>query len=804
MANTGNFEEPLIYGLDIGTRSVVGTVGYKQKDRFVVVAQVVKEHETRAMLDGQIHDILAVGNTVLEITKELEQKLSVKLENVCIAAAGRVLKTVTASAEQEFEDNKVVTTEDILSLEALAVEHAYEKFQQENDTDMKFYCVGYSVMKYYMNNYPMGNLLDHKAKQISLELIATFLPDDVVDGLYRAVEHAGLTVANLTLEPIAAIEVAIPEMFRMLNIGLIDVGAGTSDICITKDGSIIAYGMLPIAGDGLTEIIARHCLVDFVTADSIKIGIEKNEVVEYKDIMGLPQKITREEVLALIQPQIDQMAEEAADKLLELNGGKPVSAVFVVGGGGKIAGYTNKIAERLGIPPERCAVRGEDVMQKIEFMERNVVKDSLLVTPIGICLNYYQKSNNFIFVYFNNKRVRLYDNNKLTVIDAAIQADFPNDGLFPKRGKSMNVTIDGKAKLIRGLAGEAAVITVNGSSADIHTSIRSNDVIEVTESTAGEDAVMELSKLMEFNSKITISVNEQKVEFPKYASVNGNIQTGFYEIQDGDEIEMLSYYTIRQITEFMDVTLDKNMSIYVNNQLADENTKVYDNFSVVWTLDGQKDQSEGLEELDDSEDLEDAEAYEDLQETDAEIDLEADSVEKQEDNSNEVLQEDVKTELNEKADSDEKTENVKTIKADTASAKKVDEATKTDGNRKQQTNKNKNKKKADHSKQYENTTSAMAEEKAENASNDDGTKDAGKAKDTSAGSQNTIINVYVNQRKVILSGQKDYIFVDVFDHIDFDLSKPQGSMVVLKLNGKDAAYTDILKTGDMLDIYWAK
>lgn len=56
----------------------------------------------------------------------------------------------------------------------------------------------------------------------------------------------------------------------MLNIALIDVGAGTSDISITNDGCIIAYGMIPIAGDALTEVIARHCLVDFATAEKSK------------------------------------------------------------------------------------------------------------------------------------------------------------------------------------------------------------------------------------------------------------------------------------------------------------------------------------------------------------------------------------------------------------------------------------------------------------------------------------------------------------------------------------------------------
>ena len=56
--------EDLVFGLDIGTRSVVGTVGYRQGDRFVVTAQEIRQHQTRAMLDGQIHDINRVAATI--------------------------------------------------------------------------------------------------------------------------------------------------------------------------------------------------------------------------------------------------------------------------------------------------------------------------------------------------------------------------------------------------------------------------------------------------------------------------------------------------------------------------------------------------------------------------------------------------------------------------------------------------------------------------------------------------------------------------------------------------------------------
>ena len=272
----------LVFGLDIGTRSIVGTVGYKEGERFVVVAQRIREHETRAMLDGQIHDIQAVGESIRQVKIQLEEAIGRTLSEVCIAAAGRVLRTVTTHVEYPFTGDKEIAKEDVYALVSAGVEQAYVEFLENQQTDdMKFYCVGHSVVRFYLNGYPMGNLEGHKARTVGVDLIATFLPEDVVDGLYKAVELAGLSVANMTLEPIAAIQVAIPERFRMLNIALIDVGAGTSDISITKEGTITAYGMIPVAGDSLTDAIVQNCLVEFETAEYIKRSSSVQDVIEY-------------------------------------------------------------------------------------------------------------------------------------------------------------------------------------------------------------------------------------------------------------------------------------------------------------------------------------------------------------------------------------------------------------------------------------------------------------------------------------------------------------------------------------------
>lgn len=575
-----------VFGLDIGTRNIVGTVGYLTgDDEFNVVAQCVRQHETRAMLDGQIHDIGRVARTISVVKKELEDQIGEPLSEVCIAAAGRVLKTVTTHVEYEYAEETVVSAEDIHTLNLLGIESAQDKLKEQNDTRYKFYCVGYSVMKYYLNDDLFISIEGHKANKIGEDVIVTFLPEDVVDGLYSAVGQAGLTVANMTLEPIAAINVAIPENFRMLNIALVDVGAGTSDISITKEGSIIAYGMIPYAGDELTELIVQHFLVDFKTAEAMKLASTTDREVTYEDIMSISHTIPADEIWDLVQPTVDKITTEVAAKIKELNGDKTVSACFVVGGGGKIHGFTEALAEKLDLSAERVALRGEEVLKEVNFEQEDIKKDPLLVTPIGICLNYYEQKNNFIMVRFNGERLKLYDNNRLTIVDAALQAGFPNDQLFPKRGTPINFTVNGAARIARGEAGEPAIVTLNGDPANINTPLVPNCEITIEPSTAGEDAVYTVGQLEEYHeANITVYVNGKMIVCPKFVQVNGSLEPASYEIKEGDAIETRNYYTVGQVAEFMDVEVDHDHDILVNNRVGDFDTLVYDNFTIDWTV----------------------------------------------------------------------------------------------------------------------------------------------------------------------------------------------------------------------------
>ena len=731
-----------VFGLDIGTRNVVGTVGYQTDDKeFVVTAQYVREHETRAMLDGQIHDIGRVAKTIKEVKDELEKQTGQPLEEVCIAAAGRVLKTVTTHVEYEYAQESVVTGEDVHTLDLLGIEKAQEALKEVNDTSYKFYCVGYSTVKFFLNDEVFISLEGHKANKIGEDIIVTFLPEDVVDGLYAAVGQAGLSVANMTLEPIAAINVAIPENYRMLNIALVDVGAGTSDISITRDGSIIAYGMIPHAGDEMTEVIVQHFLVDFNMAESIKLQSTTSDTVTYKDIMSIEHTIPAQDVWDVAAPVVDNIAQEVSAKIRELNGDKTVSACFVVGGGGKIHGFTEKLAEDLDLPEERVALRGEEVLGDVTFEQEDIKKDPLLVTPIGICLNYYDQRNNFIMVRFNGERIKLYDNNRLTIVDAALQAGFSNDELFTKRGTPINFTVNGVARLVRGEAGEGAVVTMNGKPASINTPLEPNSEIVIEPSKAGEAAVYKISQLDEYNhSVITFVINGRKVSCPRFVQVNGRLEPEDYSIRENDVIETRNYYTVRQIAQFMDLVIDTDQMIFVNNEEADLDTLVYENFSVEWKTD-----EYGVARIDNNN-------YNDTQESDsddASVLAEQDANSTESDNTvtrtSEQMMNQVLDELHDEF-----------AKEAEASAVPENELPKND----------------------------IQEEIHEEDS-----------------SENTV-TVIVNGEPVELSGKDTYIFVDIFTHISFDLQAGKGRAIATVINGRDARFSEELHEGDQIELYW--
>ncbi|MCL4439473.1 MAG: hypothetical protein M1609_02440 [Firmicutes bacterium] len=124
-------ENNALFALDIGTRTVIGIVVYMAEGHMKVLAQAMVEHQSRAMLDGQIHDIPRVAEAVQKVKAELEKKLKAPLQKVAIAAAGRSLKTRRCRVDQELIEDLEIDAMMIHTLELMGVQRAQELLEQE-------------------------------------------------------------------------------------------------------------------------------------------------------------------------------------------------------------------------------------------------------------------------------------------------------------------------------------------------------------------------------------------------------------------------------------------------------------------------------------------------------------------------------------------------------------------------------------------------------------------------------------------------------------------------------------------------
>lgn len=478
-------DEGRVFALDIGTRKIVGLVAQPQEDGTLQVLDLeVREHPERAMLSGQIHDIPKVAKIVREIRNALETRLGIKLQSAAAAAAGRSLLSVCSKSELSFTFPQEVTEELFLALQLEAVKQAQQQIKSK-DRDSEYHCVGFSLLHQYLDDVPIKNLVGQIGKKIAVEIIATFLPRIVVDSLHAAINKAGLEMKHLTLEPIAALNLAVPDSMRQLNIALIDIGAGTSDIAIVDKNTIRGYGMIPMAGDQITETICEAFLLDFHTGEEVKRQLcQPAETISFCDITRHVQSVPREQILTVIQDTISSLVRQIAEKVLEING-RPPQAVLLVGGGSLTPTLPQELAKALNLPESRVAVIGDDITAQVKKLTEALAPPQG-VTPLAIAAEaVFHRSLDIVTVSVNQTPVRLFAANKITVGDALVAAGISPSQYLGRMGPAISLEVNGEIVFIKGQPGQPGQIKVNDADGDLTTEIKEGDRISFTPGVAG-------------------------------------------------------------------------------------------------------------------------------------------------------------------------------------------------------------------------------------------------------------------------------------------------------------------------------
>ncbi|MBR1553103.1 MAG: rod shape-determining protein [Schwartzia sp.] len=523
-----------LFALDIGTRSVIGIVAEQDaKGTLKILDTTRKEHNTRAMLDGQIHDVPQVAAIIEEVKGVLEQRTG-PLKSVAVAAAGRALYTMTAETEMNFSG--VITAEDQSRLDFSGVQMAQTQLAESSDIDdpTHYYCVGYSTIKYTLDGIQLKSLIGQRGRQATATVIATFLPRQVIDSMDSALSETGLRLQAITLEPIAAINVLIPPTMRHLNLVLVDIGAGTSDVAITKNGSVIAYGMVPQAGDEITEAISQHFLLDFNVAERIKREAAEGKDVTFTDILGMEYHLTADEILAALLPAVQKLADAIAHQIMTLNGDEP-QAVLLVGGGALTPRLAECVAEKLELPLERVAVRHPSSVDGVEALPPELMQPDA-VTPLGILKIASLNTLHFLTVYVSGEEHRLFNFRELTVSDALLAAGIQLKAASGKAGAGITVTVDGEERFFPGTMGKMASVTVDGEPADLESPIASGAHIEIVPGEEGMPPTLTVGDIADVPESYTVYINGNKKTLPPAFLVNGEIVEEGRTLSDGDVI----------------------------------------------------------------------------------------------------------------------------------------------------------------------------------------------------------------------------------------------------------------------------
>jgi len=556
-----------IFALDIGTRSVTGIILQKQEHTYTVCDFHVEEHRERSMLDGQIHNVRAVADVITNVKSALEKKYGT-LTNVCVAAAGRSLITKRAKATIQLDQQPITKEQTVKHLELSAVQSAQFNLAQENEQNAykDYYCVGYSVLHYALDGEMIGSLIDQSGRQASVEVIATFLPKVVIDSLLSALNHAQLSVEALTLEPIAAIHILIPESMRRLNVALVDIGAGTSDIALTKYGTVVAYGMVPMAGDKITEVLSDAYLLDFPVAEQTKRNIALNGKDTVQDILGFEHSITYEQLVQDTTPVIDELASALTEEILTLNE-RPPQAVMLIGGGSQTPNIAEFLAKKLQLPNNRVAVRDVQAIQNLNTEQIPSGPD--FVTPIGIAMSAHQNPIHYVTVTVNKKKVRMFELKQLTVGDCLIQAGIDVNKMYGKPGLAIFITVNGKQMTISGQLGQPPHIYLNGERTNVDAPIKNGDIIDIQKGLDGNQPNVTLRQLIGDIPKVTVYFQDKPYQLHPTYYVNGQEKAREYIIKDKDSITWKQTQTVGEFLSNIQVPegeLNFSFSIYVNGE----------------------------------------------------------------------------------------------------------------------------------------------------------------------------------------------------------------------------------------------
>ncbi len=385
-------------GLDIGTTKIVAMIGQENEYGKIQILGVGKS-KSLGVHRGVVNNITQTIQSIQQAVQEAEAVSSVKISNVVVGIAGQHIRSLQHSdyitrsdAEQVIGEDDIDTLIDqVYKLVMLPGEEIIHVLPQEYKVD------GQAEIKEPIGMY--GGRLEANFHVVVGQVSS-------IRNIGRCVKSSGLDLSGITLEPLASANAVLSQEEKEAGVALIDIGGGTTDLAIFKDGIIRHTAVIPFGGNVITEDIKEGCSIIEKQAELLKIKFgsawpgenKDNEIVSIPGLRGRePKEITLKNLSKIIHARVVEIIEQVYLEIKnyghEEQKKKLIAGIVLTGGGSQLkhlkqlVEYITGMDTRIGFPNEHLAGNSDEevasplyatavglVMNAIERQQREVIE----------------------------------------------------------------------------------------------------------------------------------------------------------------------------------------------------------------------------------------------------------------------------------------------------------------------------------------------------------------------------------------------------------------------------------------------
>ncbi len=359
-------ENKISIGLDIGTTKIVAMIGKRNEYGKVKILGVGKS-KSLGVHRGVVNNITQTIQSIQQAVNEAELSADCKIESVTVGIAGQHIRSLQHSDYITRTNSELVIDEEdidrlinqVHKLVMLPGEEIIHVLPQEFKVD------GQAEIKEPVGMY--GGRLEANFHVVVGQVSS-------IRNIGRCVKSAGLDLEGITLEPLASANAVLSFEEKEAGVALIDIGGGTTDLAVFKDGIIRHTAVIPFGGNVITDDIKEGCSIIEKQAELLKIKFgsawpgdnKENEIVSIPGLRGRdPKEITLKNLSKIIHARtveiIEQVYLEIKNYGHEEQKKKLIAGIVLTGGGSQLkhikqlVEYTTGMDTRVGYPNEHLA-----------------------------------------------------------------------------------------------------------------------------------------------------------------------------------------------------------------------------------------------------------------------------------------------------------------------------------------------------------------------------------------------------------------------------------------------------------------